>query len=85
MTQELTIGILAFAALAAVIIFRNKPAFTTPTVEIIAASQTDETTTGPKFLTYNQPYQSAFFSPIPSPSIPYLSQGQIGQSGCASC
>jgi ATP/ADP translocase len=83
MTQETVIGILAFAALAAVIIFRNK-AIAIPTVEQIDASQTIETQVGPMFLTYNQPYASAFFAPT-QPPMPYLSQGQIGQSGCATC
>jgi len=85
MTQEMLIGIVAFAALAAVIVFRKGTPISTPTVEIIDASQTLETAVGPSFLTYNQPFQSALFAPIPQPTMPYLSQGQVGQSGCATC
>lgn len=85
MTQEMIIGTLAFAALAAVIIFRNKP-ITTPTVEIIDASQTSEPAIGPSFLTYNQPWQFALpVTPIPNPAVPLSSMGQVGQSGCATC
>ncbi len=87
MNQEVIIGIVAFAALAAVIIFRKSAVdpLTIPTVEKVGASQTIETPYGPHFLTYNQPYQSAFFNPIPQPPMPYMSVGQVGQTGCATC